>query len=137
MKQTKKPTGGGKPAKPVTEFGQVRSGTARYEILKMMSEERDGVIVGDDVAHIALAVGVSNIRVLQHAYCLWRDIGVGYRLNKAGRLTAIYPPNKTFSNAIKDTTNVKGRGHRPYTGPAERDRERVAGDGWSHGSVAS
>ena len=77
-KLTKTHVGGGKPPKPVSEFGQVREGTVRYGILKRMSRvSDDGAISGDTVENISAEIGVTVPRVLQHAYHLWRDVGIG------------------------------------------------------------
>lgn len=114
--QPRKRPGGGKPAKPVSEFGQIANGTTRCKILTMMSNQKDGKTVGNSVADIAESTGLNPVRVVQHAYCLWRDIGIGYRLTSTNHLMAIYPVGKSFTDAIKEgSVRARGTNHRPIS----------------------
>jgi hypothetical protein len=95
--QQRKRPGGGKPPKSATELGQIRAGTTRHKILTMMSDSN----VSHTLEDMANAVGVTATRVAQHAYCLWRDLGVGYRLRPDHTLIALYPPGKSLTDAVK------------------------------------
>jgi hypothetical protein len=124
--------GGGKASKPVSEFRKVRVGTMRYEILRRMSRESVGAISGDTVESIAAAMRISSARVLQQAYHLWRDIGVGYRLGRDGNLKAIYPAGKTLADATRELSSGSKQHGRTDAGHSVRDRLGVAGDTGRH-----
>lgn len=83
----------GKPAGLVADFRQVRAGTDRAKVLKMM----DGT---KTTAQIAKAIEKDDKTVLTVAYCLSRDSGIGYKMED-GKLVAIYPGSKTYEDAIK------------------------------------
>lgn len=83
----------GKPAKTVAELGTCRAGTARAKILKLM----DGTKTAESIGK---AVGVSTTTVMAHAFCLHRDVGVGYKLTDDGKLEALYPGQKTIDDVV-------------------------------------
>lgn len=83
----------GKPAGLVADFRQVRGGTDRAKVLKMM----DGT---KTTAQIAKAIDKDEKTVLTVAYCLNRDSGIGYKMDD-GKLVAIYPGSKSYEDAIK------------------------------------
>lgn len=100
----KKPRGtkmiSGKPAGRVADFKQVRAGTDRAIVLKMMDGKHT-------TASIAKAIEDTEQKVLAHAYCLARDCAIGYKLNDEGKLEALYPGNKSFADAIKPPAEKK------------------------------
>ncbi len=82
----------------VADFKQTREGTARQKILKMM----DGTKTPDEISAI-MGGTFTGKYVLAHAYCLRRDCGIGYELTKEGNLLALYPKNRSYADAIKQT----------------------------------
>jgi hypothetical protein len=82
----------GKPAKPVSELKAIRAGTVRAKILAQMDGSKTP-------AQIAAPLDIEASYVLAHAHCLWRDAGVGYKLED-GKLTAIYPGQKTIRDVV-------------------------------------
>lgn len=85
----------GKPAKLVSELRQVRAGTARATVLKLISARG-----GAKVSAVAKAIENTEARVYQHAYCLWRDCGIGYQVEDE-TITAVYPGSKGLTDLIK------------------------------------
>lgn len=83
----------GKPAGLVADFRQVRDGTDRQKVLKLM----DGT---KTVSQIAKAIDKDEKYVLTAAYCLNRDSAIGYGIED-GKLLATYPGSKTYEDAIK------------------------------------
>jgi hypothetical protein len=92
MSKTKKTTG--KPAKAVSEFKQIRAGTDRAKALKLMDGTRT-------VGQIAKAIKGDEQKVLTIAFCLYRDCGIGYRVDDDRKIVAIYPRKKSFKDAMK------------------------------------
>lgn len=83
----------GKPAKTVAELGTCRAGTARAKILKLMDGSKTAEAIGK-------AVGVPTTMVMAHAFCLHRDVGVGYKLTDDGKLEALFPGQKTIDDVV-------------------------------------
>ncbi len=88
----------GRSAGTVADFKQTREGTARQKILKMM----DGTQSPDQIAAV-MGGTFTGKYVLAHAYCLRRDCGIGYELTRDGHLLALYPKNRSYADAIKQT----------------------------------
>jgi hypothetical protein len=83
----------GKPAKVLAEFRQIKDGTARAHVLKLM----DGRHTADQIAS---RVGIEKTVVKLHAYKLWSDCGIGYEIVN-DKMTALYPKGKSYEAAIK------------------------------------
>lgn len=92
-KKAKAKSTDGKPAKAVAEFKQVRDGTVRQQILKLMDGKHTAETIGEKLGKEA---GLIN----SHIFCLWRDCGIGYTFAD-GKVTAVYPGSKTYKDAIK------------------------------------
>lgn len=88
-----KPRAAGKEPRAASELGVVRAGTTRARILALA----DGTRTVDAVAK---ATGVDRKMVLAHAYCTWRDAGVGYRVDEKDKLAALYPGKKTIDDVV-------------------------------------
>ena len=91
----------GQDAKPLSAFKTVRADTARARLLPLM----DGTLTPDEVA-VKMSEGATKPMeggyVMQHAYCLHRDCGIGYRVTPEGKLLALYPTGKSLADAIKE-----------------------------------
>lgn len=85
----------GKPAGKVSDLKPIREGTARQKVLMAMSV--DG---GSTVAQAAARAGITEAMVMQHAYCLHRDCGIGYQVVD-GKLRALYPGDRTYDDVVK------------------------------------
>jgi hypothetical protein len=83
----------GKPAKPVAELKMIRAGTTRAKILALMNGSKTSVQVAD-------AIGIEKNYLMSHVYCIWRDSGIGYKVED-GKLTAVYPGQKTIEDVIE------------------------------------
>ena len=90
----------GKPAGLVGDFKQVRPGTARQKILKLMAPGNK------TVKQIADAVELDEKTVLVHANTMHRDCGIGYKVDD-GKLVALFPGSKTYEDAIKAEAPAK------------------------------
>lgn len=75
-------------------FRPVREGTFRATLLRSM----DGTKTPEQLAELGQR---SRSLVMSHAYCLYRDCGIGYGLTKDGSLVAILPRNKTLQDAVR------------------------------------
>ncbi len=87
----------------VGAFRQVRSGTDRAHVLKLMNGKHTP-------QHIAVLLGGGKFTgryVLVHAYCLRRDCGIGYSLDSAGKLVALYPNEHGYGDAVKLAPRVE------------------------------
>lgn len=93
-KKVSKPREHGKPAKKVSDFKQVREGSVRASILKLMDGTHTAEKIGEMVKQTTTMVNA-------HAYCLWRDCGIGYHVDEAGKLKALYPTGKSYKDAVK------------------------------------
>lgn len=96
-KKQKKAPGEGRDVKRpcglVSEFGQVREGTARATVVKMG-------LKGCTVESLANAIGKDRATVMTHLFCLNRDCAIGYEV-AGGRLSITLPGSKTLEDAIK------------------------------------
>lgn len=95
----RKPRDIGKPAKPVAEFHQMRAGSKRAEVLKLM----DGSL---SLEQISKRTELEPNRVLAHCYCTWRDCGIGYAVED-GKLVAKYPGQRGYADAIQEKEQKK------------------------------
>lgn len=98
-KVERKPREVGKPAKAVSEFHQMRAGTKRAEVLKLM----DGSLSLEQVSKRA---ELEPARVLAHCFCTWRDCGIGYAVED-GKLVAKYPGQRGYADAIQEKAQKK------------------------------
>jgi hypothetical protein len=95
---TEKPKRRGRAAAGVEPKGadtlkKIRQGTVRAQILARMT--------GDSTAgDIAAELGVDSAKVLAHAYCLARDVGIGYGFDEEGRIFARFPEGKSLTDVL-------------------------------------
>jgi hypothetical protein len=90
----KKPRGKGVGPGKVADFRQVREGTDRQKVLKLMNGQHTA-------EQIAQELGMESKKVGQIAFCISRDCGIGYSFSDKGRLTAEYPTGKSYKDAVK------------------------------------
>lgn len=93
----------GQKPKPVGELGTVREGTDRAKILALMDGTRTPAEISKAMGFPAKFSGDEKKAtgyVNQHAYCAWRDSGVGYEFVD-GKLLALYPGKKTLADVVK------------------------------------
>lgn len=104
------------PAGTVAEFKQVRAGSDRAHVLKLM----DGSKTPEQIAKSLGGGKFDGKYIMQHAYCLKRDSGIGYEITAAGHLNALFPKNRSFADAIKEApakaAKTGKRGARASTG---------------------
>lgn len=79
---------------PKEDVKRLRPGTTRAKILTFMNGEN----TPSDIA--AYIDGVDAAKVLAHAYCLARDVGVGYGFDEEGRIFARYPEGKGILDVL-------------------------------------
>lgn len=90
----KKPRGKGVGPGKVADFRQLREGTDRQKVLKLMNGQHTA-------EQIAQELGMESKKIGQIAFCISRDCGIGYSFSDKGRLTAEYPAGKSYKDAVK------------------------------------
>ncbi len=90
----RKPRGVGKPAGKVADLRQVRDGTDRAKVLKLMTGKNTAAQIGQEL-------GIDEKKVGTIIFCLSRDCGIGYSFGEKGQVEAIYPGDKTYKDVIK------------------------------------
>lgn len=92
-----------KPAKKVSEFRQVREGTARAKVLEQLASGKR------TVAQIAGSLGLTTAQISTHMFCLWRDCGIGHDTDEKGIVSVIFPGEKSLKDALKAPTEKKAK----------------------------
>jgi len=82
-----------RPCGLVSDFGQVRDGTARATVVKMG-------LSGCTVDALAKEIGKDRATVMTHLFCLNRDCAIGYEVED-GKLSITLPGSKTKADIIK------------------------------------
>jgi len=90
-----------KPAGLVANFRQVREGTDRQRVLKLMNGTKSPEQIATHLEMVADGGKPDVKKVLTIAYCINRDSAIGYRINESGKLEAVYPGSKTYEDAVK------------------------------------
>lgn len=93
----RKHRGTGNAAGKVADFRQVREGTDRQKVLKLMNGQHTAEQIAQE-----LGWGEAGAKkVGQVAFCLSRDCAIGYEFSESGKIKAVYPGEKTYRDAVK------------------------------------
>lgn len=97
--KVKKPRGTkmatGKEPVAAEDLKKVHTGTVRAHVLALMDGTRTAQEIADQLKLADVA------KVMAHAYCTHRDVGVGYAVTD-GKLKALYPSGKSIDDVVVD-----------------------------------